>query len=81
MSLGANSALVGNIIEQLGIRKDDEAENVTAEPPARSRSVIPVHLYPADCSTVMNMMKALVTGFVDRGCEYSYAVVRRLQHI
>ena len=81
MSLGANSALVGNIIEQLGIRKDDEAENVTAGPPARFRSVMPVHLYPADCSTVMNMMKALVTGFVDRSCEYSYAVVRGLQHI
>ncbi|KAI0705509.1 origin recognition complex subunit 3 N-terminus-domain-containing protein [Earliella scabrosa] len=63
----ANSALVGNIIEQLGIGEDDEAENVAAEPPARSRSVIQVHLYPADCSTVMNMMKALVTGFVDRG--------------
>ncbi|KAI0753293.1 origin recognition complex subunit 3 N-terminus-domain-containing protein [Daedaleopsis nitida] len=56
----ANSALVGNIARELEDPANEQLEDST------NHTVLHVHLYPAECSNVMNMMKAIVTGFVDR---------------
>ncbi|KAI0768174.1 origin recognition complex subunit 3 N-terminus-domain-containing protein [Trametes elegans] len=54
---GANSSLIADIAHRLDNAASDAVEN---ERPLQ------VHLHPAECSTVMNMMKCIVTGFVDR---------------
>lgn len=61
---GANSALLSGITSELATAANDSG-----------RTILQVHLYPADCSNVMNMMKALVTGFVDRECECDCCIV------
>ncbi|KAI1792398.1 origin recognition complex subunit 3 N-terminus-domain-containing protein [Ganoderma leucocontextum] len=56
---GATSALLAEVINALS--EDEDTEEGADEPPS-----LQVHLYPAECSSVMNTMKAIVTGFVDR---------------
>ncbi|PIL29205.1 hypothetical protein GSI_09254 [Ganoderma sinense ZZ0214-1] len=54
---GATTALLSEVISAL-------SEDENAEEGADER--LQVHLYPAECSSAMNMMKAIVTGYVDR---------------
>ncbi|KAI9057155.1 hypothetical protein FKP32DRAFT_1584688 [Trametes sanguinea] len=60
---GANSSLVGDIADRLG----QSREANPGRGPEKSQA-LQVHLYPAECASVMNMMKGIVTGFVDRSC-------------
>ncbi len=69
LSIDINSALVGNITSQLKSYEDEDFMNVAGAPQAQVLLQLQLHLYPAKCSNVMNMMKALVTGFVDRSGE------------
>ena len=62
--LGATSALLSEVMHALS--EDKVAEEGVDEPPS-----LHVHLYPAECSSVMSMMKAIVTGFADRNGESS----------
>ncbi|KAI0336000.1 hypothetical protein GY45DRAFT_1316025 [Cubamyces sp. BRFM 1775] len=63
---GANSSLVGDIASQLE-HGETAVPNGTrnsgrSSPPAS----LQVHLDPAECGSVLNMMKGVITGFVDR---------------
>ncbi len=60
---GATSSLLSEVINALS--EGEDAEEGGDEPPS-----LQVHLYPAECSSVTNMMKGIVTGFVDRGGEF-----------
>ena len=57
---GATSALLSEVVNALSECEDAE----------EGADGLQVHLYPADCSSVMNTMKAIVTGFVDRRGEF-----------
>ena len=43
----------------IALDEDEDEEDVTP--------TLQVHLHAAECSSVMNTMKAIVTGFVDSG--------------
>ncbi|KAL7285667.1 hypothetical protein ACG7TL_000772 [Trametes sanguinea] len=58
---GANSSLVGDIADRLGHARESNSSQGAERP-----ETLQVHLYPAECASVMNMMKGIVTGFADR---------------
>ena len=62
-SAGTTSALLSEVVNALS--EGEDAEEGADEPPDPQ-----VHLYPAECSSLMNMMRAVVTGFVDRRGKY-----------
>ena len=62
---GANSALLADITERLQ-EPDEDQDAPSDEDTEDGGSALQVHLYPAECSNLMNTMKAIVTGFVDR---------------
>lgn len=70
---GATSALLSEVMHALS--EDKDAEDGVDEAPS-----LQVHLYPAECSSVMSMMKAIVTGFVDRNGESSTRPVPCYKH-
>ncbi|KAI0672417.1 hypothetical protein C8Q78DRAFT_1188445 [Trametes maxima] len=64
---GAGSSLVADIANRLEhgpptVRDEDSRDS----PRGSSGKALQVHLHPADCSSVMSMMKGIVSGFVDR---------------
>ncbi|KAH9898592.1 hypothetical protein C8Q73DRAFT_641438 [Cubamyces lactineus] len=64
---GASSSLVGDIASRLE-HGEATTQNGTRDSTHRaSPTSLQVHLDPAECGTVMNMMKGIVTGFVDPG--------------
>ncbi|RPD53750.1 hypothetical protein L226DRAFT_469917 [Lentinus tigrinus ALCF2SS1-7] len=62
---GTSFALLDDIMH--GIANSQSAKNDADGTP--SHPTLQVHLYPPECSSVTNMMRALVTGFVDRECD------------
>ena len=61
---GAHSALLSDVMQEL-----DEVEHNEDGGFCVSK-VMQIHLYPAECANVANMMKSIVSGFVDRECKY-----------
>ncbi|KAI0643837.1 hypothetical protein C8Q79DRAFT_1012390 [Trametes meyenii] len=64
---GASSSLVADIADRLERGLSPIEVHGSRDPPrGGSEKALQVHLYPADCSSVMSMMKGVVSGFVDR---------------
>ncbi|EIW58150.1 uncharacterized protein TRAVEDRAFT_71854 [Trametes versicolor FP-101664 SS1] len=66
---GINSSFAEEIGYHLECAGVDDASSPHAAHGTGFARVFQVHLHPAECSTVMNMMKAVVTGFVDSGAK------------
>ena len=66
---GANSSLVGDIASRLGHGEAAVLNGMRDSTRGAASASLQVHLDPAECGSVMNMMKGFVTGFVDRARE------------
>ncbi|KAJ8472438.1 hypothetical protein ONZ51_g8517 [Trametes cubensis] len=63
---GANSSLVGDIASRLEHGEAAPQNGTRDSTHSAAPASLQVHLDPAECGSVMNMMKGIVTGFVDR---------------
>ncbi|KAI0630536.1 hypothetical protein C8Q77DRAFT_1211544 [Trametes polyzona] len=61
---GANATLVEDVARTL---EQPQETGMLGQEESRSMKTLQVHLHPAECSTVMNMMKGLITGFIEPG--------------
>ncbi|KAI8995456.1 hypothetical protein BD414DRAFT_410622 [Trametes punicea] len=63
---GANPSLVGDIASRLECVSSVVEGTSDAGLAVQVCKALQVHLYPAECASVANVMKGIVTGFVDR---------------